>query len=721
MTLDLRYIPAFSIEDVILDKETGAPLAGGQVFFYKDSQRSVKKPVYQLTGSSPNYSFVQMSNPVILSAIGTFEDAFGNPTIPYFFPYEDDGVTPDLYFIKVLSSGDTPQFNREAQPYVIETQVNPDSLLNTENELSNPQFVEVYFNPQESHTLAVSGGGTFSIAPGWDIVAEGTGSVIIERIELVAVDTPTNPPYALDIQSFGITSLSLVQRLSNSPRLMANGFIAGTFVAESQDGSGHTLTLAYIPSGGSLISNIIAQDTISSSGNYNVIQGNLEIEGVINSEPASIGYVDIALEIPVGAHIRVSSFQIVGVNSTSTVPFGQQTAARQKDHLFHSYMNSILLMPKDSLVTGWNFAQNPFQFYPNALTTATSQCQYIADQTILWSETASSLKTGAAPAANNFALTIQAISGQPNNLFCVIQYIDTNSFIPYWQASNPISILVKAIHTGTSVPKLKARIIYRSDLPPTISATEPIASFIPGGDPIFSAGWTAIKPLNDPQYSLVSDTSQYHEYAFNNFIMPIMPSDTAMVGIVIYSNERLDTIIPDSVYIQNISVVPNEFAIGETPRTFDESLRRCQFYWEKSYDWGIPIGTATNQGQCTIPMLMSTSGNAVFERSFEIIYKQVKRAAPSSINIYPTVSPISVGNVTLSMYGNGVLTSMSVGTNPTNIPLSDWSLSEANTSSAWFISSQSINGVLNFTPTVSNVNYEPVIQFQYSIDCRLGV
>ena len=90
MAQDPHYIPAFSIEDVLLDKDTGAPLSGGLVYFEQDNQRGVLKPVYQITGSSPNYTYVQLPNPMTLSSIGTFQDALDNPVIPYFFPFDEN-------------------------------------------------------------------------------------------------------------------------------------------------------------------------------------------------------------------------------------------------------------------------------------------------------------------------------------------------------------------------------------------------------------------------------------------------------------------------------------------------------------------------------------------------------------------------------------------------------------------------------------------------------
>jgi hypothetical protein len=722
MTINTQYIPAFNINEIILDKDTGAPLAGGQVTFYRDEQRSSKKSVYQITGTSPNYSFIQLPNPLTLNATGQFQDNLGNPIVPYFYPFLSDEVTPDLYFFTVYSAGNVSQFAREAVPYVLSSIDPPGEMTDNENQLANPQFVEVSFNPEESHTFNVTGGGTFNLAPDWDIIATGTGTITVSRVELVSTDTPTNPPYVIDITSAGISTLNVYQRLRNSPRLFAGSFVSGAFIAASQDALIHELTLSYLPSGGDLNNNIIIQDSVDDTGLYTAFQGNLQIEGDLNPDPATTGFVDISLEIPVGAHIRFSSLQVTNVAAALNVAFAQQSVARQEDHLFHYYKDSILMRPKDSISTGWNFAQNPFQFYPSALTIAATQCQYIADQTILYSETAASLSTLRESSGNNFALGIMGIFDQPDNLFALIEYIDPATIAPYWQNSNPLSCLVRAIYTGTVAPKLKMRIIYRSTLPPAISATEPIASFSPGSDPVFAAGWTAIAPLNDPEYTMTSDTTQYHDYAFENFVLPIMPASAATIGIVLYSTERLDSSgLPGSFILERRSCVPNEFAIDETPRSFDETLRRCQFYFEKSYDWSVAIGTATNQGQRTVPMRMSDAGDAVILRSFELDFKSVKRSSSYGVEIYPIVSPVSISNASLSVLGDGAYVAMSSGSNPENIPTTHWNIFGQSTANVWFKCNSSLAGVPSFSPISANNLYEAILQYHYTIDDRLGV
>src|ERR1017187_6543209 len=116
MTVDARYIPIDLASMVFLDKDTGAPLSGGTFTTYRDNQPQTLKPMYQITGTSPNYTFTQLPDPLILSSIGTFVDSMGNPIIPYYLPWEVIlGVittTPDFYKVVVESSGGVNQFTR---------------------------------------------------------------------------------------------------------------------------------------------------------------------------------------------------------------------------------------------------------------------------------------------------------------------------------------------------------------------------------------------------------------------------------------------------------------------------------------------------------------------------------------------------------------------------------------------------------------------------------
>ena len=137
MGLDTRYIPSKYFQEYLVDKDSGCPLAGGIVTFYRDAARTELKPVYQLTGSPPNYSYAALPNPITLSSIGTFQDGTGNDIIPYFYPYDDNGDL-DLYYITVESSGSVFQFSREGEPNLSEEE---DVSVELSNYIPNGQFL----------------------------------------------------------------------------------------------------------------------------------------------------------------------------------------------------------------------------------------------------------------------------------------------------------------------------------------------------------------------------------------------------------------------------------------------------------------------------------------------------------------------------------------------------------------------------------------------------
>src|SRR5574337_1010397 len=96
-----NFIASTSLEEYFVDENTGLPLAGGSVYFYKDTARTVPKLVYELTGD-PNtvggYSFAPLPNPVQLSATGTFMDNNGNNIAVYYNPFDAEGNL-ELYYV----------------------------------------------------------------------------------------------------------------------------------------------------------------------------------------------------------------------------------------------------------------------------------------------------------------------------------------------------------------------------------------------------------------------------------------------------------------------------------------------------------------------------------------------------------------------------------------------------------------------------------------------
>lgn len=148
MALNPKYTPAYYFQGVFRDKASGLPLAYGIITFYRDNSRLTKKSVYKLSGTPPNYTYVELPNPCVLSGAGTFVDADGNDCVPYFYPYlgnpEDESAELDLYYYDVYSSidgGVTPaieQFTREGQPNNVAA---AESNVDMVNYVPNGQFL----------------------------------------------------------------------------------------------------------------------------------------------------------------------------------------------------------------------------------------------------------------------------------------------------------------------------------------------------------------------------------------------------------------------------------------------------------------------------------------------------------------------------------------------------------------------------------------------------
>jgi hypothetical protein len=188
MSLNPLYITAPSLQEYFVDKDTGEPLAGGYVYFYRDNDRAVPKSVYELEGNASNYTYEALPNPIILSAVGTIQDQSGFDVIPYYYPYDNEG-NEDLYYIQVFNANGVPQFTRQGWP-------NPNSGLEpTANDLinyiPNGQFLS-HTNPPDNELV----GGTNLIAQGgWSFELPETVHSI-NTLEFVVQQLPPVIPQA---------------------------------------------------------------------------------------------------------------------------------------------------------------------------------------------------------------------------------------------------------------------------------------------------------------------------------------------------------------------------------------------------------------------------------------------------------------------------------------------------------------------------------------------
>lgn len=353
MALDSRFIIAPSLEMYFVDKDTGLPLSNGIVTFYKDNDRTVLKPVYTLNGNPPydTNSFVELPNPVRLSAYGTFMDDNGNDVLPYYFPYEgtpdQNNSTVELYYITVESEGNIEQFVREAWPANVSSGGNINTTNDVYNFIPNGQFL-AHNDISASSSGTPDGIITQDVTPiaqgGWEFVrTPGTSSVnevkFIQETSFQDTQPTSNPRYAVELICTTVDSLDTVKDLRiKFPDVNKFGSsdtsVLYTFSVTARSDSPSPVSLNvyliknYGTGGDTETEELIGN--ISLTGNY-TIQNNAFSFGT--NDGKTIGslnddYVEIAIRLPLNQSFDISMTDfILATGDLDIIGFPVQTNA----------------------------------------------------------------------------------------------------------------------------------------------------------------------------------------------------------------------------------------------------------------------------------------------------------------------------------------------------------------------------------------------------------
>jgi hypothetical protein len=719
MAIDPRYIPAFSIEDVLLDKDTGAPLTGGLVYFEHDNQRGVLKPVYQITGTSPDYTYTQLPNPMELSSIGTFEDSLSNPTIPYFFPYDSNGDV-DLYYIRVTSSEDVPQFTRQAQPYL---DTGGDNTVSSayENEISNPQFAEVLFDTSTAsyvYNFNAASQEVVSIAPDWDIVVScaGAGTVTVSQLAPVgSLNILTNPGTILNINSAGLSRLRLRQRLYGSPNLWGSGYLAGSFVAKTYSGTDVTLTLYYSQSDGTVTDQAIVTATLLSDGVYAAHPGSVLIPASTSTEFFPDAYVDIEFDLPLSVNIDITSVMVAmtGAVSVDDIIYDQETQNRQIDHLFHYYKPQLEFKPIPSLLVGWDFPLNPAQ--TGSTVTMNTTAAYIWDQVI-----SKTVVGNIAVARSGLTSGFQATTANNSEAFYMCQYLDGAQAREI--LGTKLAVNVNAFRTQAGGAVTCKVYLYRGGSGASFPVLPTgLGNIGAAGDfTLTAAAWTLIPRGNLGQASGTLSTVNTGDYTQLNDVEDLkfngweiddstQISDTDKFAIVVtFSCPTTGTVVT----VDSISLVKGDIATRPAPQSPNEVLTDCQYYYEKSYAPTVTPGTTNAGAALYAEQLGAHSGgnNLVYPRGFGWPFKAPKRTTAPVIQFY---SPVSGTSASVRIY----LKNNAIAVTDADLTSGRWTQQ--------FLSATGVSYIANsvgaeLTTLGADSVPEGYIIYHYTINARLG-
>lgn len=717
MTLDRRYIPAFSIETVIFDKDIGEPLSNGEVTFYQDNQRATLKSVWQISGTSPDYTFTLLPNPMTLSSIGTFVDGSGNPVVPYFLPFDSED-NPEYYYVTVESEGGVEQFRREAVPYIIDLPATTDEASSFTNVLTNPQFVEVNFDTfSSSHTYNFSGASleSVNIAPGWELVVTGTGGVEVERLNPAgSTNRPTNAPYFLKITSSGsISILRLRQRLYQDPSIWAGTWLSAQMTGRSS--SEVTFAMRYEDSDGN--STTLLSDTFPSSGAYGTISDNTQLGDSTSPDSAPEGYVDIIIDLQTSVETEISSIQVVPTNDQPvSVIYNQTPRNRQLDQAFNYYKSQLQEKPIPSWLVGWEFPKNPSQFgETKSAGGSANQSRYVWDQTIVYQNKASGVTTSRGDSGS------LRLTANVNTQAAIVQYLDSRtakalladrlSVNVTAKASSAVNATISLYYTtGGSLPTLTSG--FGNSLISTIGSN---------GKPTALQGptWTEVPrgSNGDAVFEIETNpTSGFNDYMFSEWDATAQSAikNATFFAIVIGTSE-----ITSSANVQflSASLCSGDMATRPAPKSPEQTLQECEYYWESSFASGTVPATTAN-GALFSPMNeWQFQGTDKEYRSsitpFDIRFNTLKRASPS-ITLYSTIS--NTASKVLSFLEHGSTTV------DNERDISEWASPVITKKNVHYGTPSTI--VYLESKTHASPSFEPAtayIKYQYIADARLGI
>lgn len=711
--LDPRFIPAFSIEDVLLDKDTGEPLSGGLVYFEIDDQRGVLKPVYQITGTSPNYTFTQLPNPMVLSSIGTFEDALDAPVIPYFYPYKDNGDV-ELYYVRVTNFAGVPQFTRQAQPYISSGSDSPSSNL-LENEISNPQFAEILFNSPTTFSFNAVANEVISIAPGWDLVVSspGVGSVTLTQITPAgSANIVTNPGTLLNISSSSLSKLQLRQRIFGSPNLWGSGNLASSFIAKTYSGTSPELKMYYSQSNGTVVDQLLVSASLPSSGDYESFPDSKFIPESDSTEEFPDAYIDIYFDIPLSIQIDISSVMLSFTDNevVEDIIYEQDSLDRQVDHLFHYYNPRLQYKPIPSYTVGWDFMYNPCQELGTVIAATAlgaNKSRYIADQTIAFEEVSNALSY----TIDSIYLTVSTTA---TTQFALIQYLDRGAAREL--LSQRESMCLRGFTNAGTIEGIASLYYTTSGTLPTVTTgtNNSIVATMIAGKPatLNGAGWTEVgrSGLGNAKFTLGTSIDNFHLSGFD--ATSGNGSSTAeFFAIVVSFNAMPST---QTVSLQFCTLNAGDISTPPPALSFRDTLSNLEAYYEKSNQPGYNPGSIYTYNQLTCPMAYTSAfpGNtSLYVVPFGVNYRSPKRITIPNVYVY---SPDTGAFNTV----RGHIYTNAVSRNSFDIPLTEWVVVSGNKG---FYCLPFAANLLGTTATVSPINPNTNITFQYVGDGRFGI
>ena len=729
MAINPLYMVNWALIPSILDKDSGLPLANGTIEFYQDDSRATPKAVYELTGTQPDYTYTALTNPVSLNASGQPVNSSNTPVTLYLYPYDSAGE-PELYYIIVKDSAGNVNFTQEGWPNLSDDGIiTIASQGGLDNQISNPQFEDVFINVGFDNTYTVAGTETtFAFAPDWDFVIDGTSNVVVSRTAVAgSAHIEGNPPYVITVTvDAGITKCWLRQRFDVNSGLWSSTtnrdvYLAGGIVAQAI-GSDATISMYYTESTG-LASDVLVTSGTATTGGYTYIRGTSDLlEQSNNTDTGSDGYVDIYLSFPASSSMRISNVLLVPTNA--------ENGGDQLDYKINStdrntalaggfYIPDLQYRPMGNILTGWDFRVNPGQFGSSGTVPLISAADYILDQTI------AGCSTGACAYAKTSVGALQITTSGANEVVMLATYLSGAQAYNLIGSKLSLNCQVYRGSVGSADDvTLRAYVCFgtTSASIPTLPAL--IGSLNASGELTVTASNWAVVPRGGLPYArgdvpvllAAATLNSDYDLKFSGWEMTDESTITSTDKVCVIVTAVAPT-AGTQIRFQSINLCNSQIPSRPIPESPDEVLRKCQYYYEHSYNIGVAPGTATNEGALARPMYtLWTDGDKARPADFDFIFRQQKIAVPA-LTFYNPAGTENVGQVELVRRSPDATWNVSVAdVDMVTSSSAIWAFSK--TTHNLYARRNSSTNIIDVPGTNDSTNAS--LFFHYKADARLG-
>lgn len=705
-------------------------------------------------GSNPIWSYVDLTGKQFDDTYYMFVLQNVLPYLPETVYHEPDG-TPWTNPIQFLANGTLPEDiyfdpGSEADPkvyrlefrkgntqndpliYLVENYIpgsstggNPPDDIGfvTDNQITNPQFSLINFT--SPLTIASTTSIDLEVCPGWTLslaLSSGTGNATITQVPLnnsASTQTASNAPYALELNLSGWSSAILKQRFTQNGMLWANKVVSSSVTARTQGATGNIQSIL-VDSNGTTIATLLPSTLITNT--FNEYPGKATLPATSNPDLPPAAYIEYQLILPTNIDIYLTSFQLIAGNLDLNFPYEQDTIERQVDNTFHYFKPQLEFKPIPSYLVGWDFPLNPAQFGSNSSLGAigANKSAYIWDQTLCFQTVNNSISYERTTSRNNLRLTATATTQT-----AIIQYFDATQAKEI--LSNKLSVMVRCLASQSNLP-VTVSIWYtttNSSLPnASIGNNNSIVTGLDlNGFPTVVGGWNELVRSNLQKATFTApitiDPNGFQTNGFNQWpSLPITTINSVKFMAVVIGTGSLNN--TQTIEFASASLVAGDVPTIPAPKTADEVLRQCQYFYEQSYSDGTQIGTANTNNLQVAPMFSRISespgnGSFVYANAFGFRYKVRKRIIPATRLISTTGTTSAVRASLYYVNTLGVLT-----INSNDITVGDFFTTFSDVDSSYYLPNITVTPMLIVSD--SNRSYAAgFIRFHYTIDARLGI